>query len=406
MADALSREHAASDLPGILTTSGQCFTTCSVAHPAKTLDFGNEGFTASVTDDHQLIQLTRPDATCGLVYLRGSFPDNPGSILSRSQSREDYDSINFTEDTFGTTILPPKNPNEVELGERKAQGWVNFRWPYSQYELLRRDSETEETEQTGTCEVLSFVSRGTIFQIHRLKWGHGSSVSESDEQGRGGRQSGGHNTVAAAARLRVGGKVRFGCPCSNNNPKKPTADQDSFTVTKRGRYGLHCTSEKYGTRLEIGLSENGAPWHLRPMDGSPAIGDQVVNGPWADLSTEVLVPLPTGEATYLVSTYALRKDGEDDDKDCSPELPPDLECYLGVEWESENMTDRLWTALCSTNYEAAEAVEFCVVGRCVEQILSVTSIPVCPPPGYSGPAQRAMINNIMTPQIADVESAL
>lgn len=382
---------------------GQCFTTCSLAHPATTLDFGDEGFTASLTDGHELVQLTRPDATCGLVYLRGSFPDNVGSILSRAQRRDD--GISFTKDTFGTTILPPQEADEVELGERKAQGWVNFRWPYSQYELYRKD-----TEETGTCEVISFVSRGTIFQINRLKWGHGSSVSESDETGergsRGGRHYREHGSPTAAVRLRVGGRVRFGCPCSNDKPKSPIPEWDRFTVKNSEQSTLDCTSEKYGTRLEVGFSENGIPLKFKNDDGSRMVNDQVIDGPWADVSCEIRVQIPGGEATYFISTYALRKDSEDDDKECSLELPADLQHYLGVHWESEHMTDRLWTALCSTNYEAAEAVEFCVVGRCVEQILGVTSIPVRQPPADRGLPQRAMINNIMTSQIVDVESAL
>ncbi|KAM7206548.1 hypothetical protein V8F20_002674 [Naviculisporaceae sp. PSN 640] len=380
----------------------QCFTTSSVAHPATTLDFGDEGFTASLTDGHELVQLTRPDATCGLVYLRGSFPDGPGSILARSQRRDD--GISFASDTFGTTILPPQETDEVELGERKAQGWVNFRWPYSQYELYRQD-----TEETGTCEVISFVSRDTVFQINRLKWGHGSSVSETIDTGERGSRRGRHDrehySPPAVVRLRVGGKVRFGCPCSNNNPKGPTPESDRFTVRNSGKNTLDCMSEKYGTRLEIGFSDNGVPWNFKSDDGARMVTDQVISGPWADLSSEIRVQIPGGEATYFVSTYALRKDNEDDDKDYSLELPADLQLYLGVHWESEHMTDRLWTALCSTNYEAAEAVEFCVVGRCVEQILSVTSIPVRRPPGDSGLPQRALINNIMTSQIVDVESA-
>ncbi|KAM7213096.1 hypothetical protein V8F06_011519 [Rhypophila decipiens] len=391
----------------------QCFTTCSVTHPAKTLDFGDEGFTASVTDRHELVQLTRPDATCGLVYLRGPFPDNPGSILSRSQSRDD--TVDFTNDTFGTTILAPKEPDEVTLGERKAQGWVNFRWPYSQYELVKKDPSTGEIEGMGTCEVLSFVSRGTVFQINRLKWGHGSSVTNSEETGERPPETSGprpgtsvissDDPAETYGRVRVGGKVRFGCPCSNNNPRTTTPERDMFTIRHRDRNGLHCTSDKYGARLEIGVSENGVPWDFKRDDGARVLNDEAYKRQCADLSCELRVRLLNGEATYLVSTYALRTDKEDEVRNCSLELPPDLESYLGVEWESENMTDRLWTALCSTNYEAAEAVEFCVVGRCVEQILGVTSIPVRQHSSDSGPPQRALINNLMTNQIVDVESA-
>lgn len=303
-------------------------------------------------------------------------------------------------------MLPPDpaSPDGVQLGERKAQGWVNFRWPYSQYELFGQDRNTGKISGTGTCESISFVSRGTVFQINRLKWGHGSSVSDRYDGDVSGGEPGaepepGHGSKSATVRFRVGGKVRFGCPCSNNNPKTP--ENDIFTVTNRGSAGLQCTSDKYNARLEIRLSENGIP---RALQSSGA--HFTVNQQWVDLSSEIEVHIPAGEATYLVSTFALRKDDEDDDKDCSSDLPDDLQDYLGISWGSVSMTDRLWTALCSTNYEAAEAVEFCVVGRCVEQILGVTSIPLRQPPGGPRLSETALISNIMMPQIVHVQSAL
>ena len=327
------------------------------------------------------------------MFLRGFFPDQPGSILSRAQRRDDTGS----KGTFGTRLLPPdpKFPDDVELGERKAQGWVNFRWPYSQYELVRRDPRTGDIVGTGTCEAISFVNQGTFFQINRLKWGHGSSLSEYDSSGAPGQ---GNNS--ATARFRIGGNVRFGCPCSNNDPRG--LENDSFTVTNNTKTGLCCTSTKYETRLEIGLTENGVARALTPRETPNGTPTQ----PWADLSSEVRVNIPVGEATYLVSTYALRNDDEDDDKDCSVELPADLTDYLGVSRESVNMTDRLWTALCAANYEAVDAVEFCIIGRCVEQILGVTSIPVRQPPGRPRVVERALIGNIMTSQFVDVQSAL
>ncbi|KAK3326630.1 hypothetical protein B0H66DRAFT_551399 [Apodospora peruviana] len=373
----------------------QCFTTCELSHPAKSLDFGSEGFTASLTDWHELLQLTRPDATCGLVFLRGPFPDNPGSILSRAQRRDDSGS----KGTFGTRLLPPE-PGfpDVELGERKAQGWVNFRWPYTQHELVRKDPRTGDILGTGSCDSISFVSRGTVFQVNRLKWGHGSSLSEYDLGPAAAAYH--HANNAATARFRVGGRVRFGCPCSNNNG--PIVE-DAFTVTPGPGAGVCCTSKKYQTRLEIGLTENGVPRRLAPRETT---SDGSTKQQWIDLSCEDRIEIPVGDATYLVSSYALRNDAEEgDEADLSTSLPADLEDYLGVSRESLHMTDRLWTAMCAANYEAVEAVEFCIVGRCVEQILGVTSIPVRQPPGGPLSPERALIGNIMTSQYVDVQSA-
>ncbi|KAK3370418.1 hypothetical protein B0H63DRAFT_403053 [Podospora didyma] len=374
----------------------QCFTTCELSRPAKSLDFGSDGFTASLTDWHELLQLTRPDATCGLVFLRGRFPDKAGSILSRAQRRDDTGS----KGTFGTRLLPPDSdfPSDVELGERKAQGWVNFRWPYTQYELLRKDPVSKVITGTGSCETISFASKGTVYQVNRLKWGYGTSLGENEEGN------------VATARFRVGGTVRFGCPCSNTNG---TLDSDVFTVTESTRSpgpGICCMSAKYQTSLEIGLVENGVPQRVTlyaTPDGSTA-------QPWIDLSSEHRVELSVGEAVYLISTYALRNDTEDDAATEDGSLPKDLLDYLGISRGSVHMTDRLWTALCATNYEAVEAVEFCVVGRCVEQILNITSIPVRQPPRTSpanGPEklermpESALIGNIMTGGFVDVQSA-
>jgi hypothetical protein len=101
-----------------------------------------------------------------------------------------------------------------------------------------------------------------------------------------------------------------------------------------------------------------------------------------------------------------------------------LDDHLGISNSSVNMTDRLWTALCSTNYEASEAVEFCVVGRCVEQILCVGAIPFQRPAGSGASSineefsneprvkdlneafETALLCNIITPQYVDVQSAL
>ncbi|AEO64451.1 uncharacterized protein THITE_48161 [Thermothielavioides terrestris NRRL 8126] len=382
-------------------SKGQAFTTCGLSRPAKSLDFGADGFTASLTDTHELLQLTRPDATCGLVFLRGGFPDRADSILSRAQRGDDSD-------TFGTKLLRPEPRSDypdVELGERKAQGWLNFRWPYAQYELVRRHPEKRDIILgTGTCEIVSFVSDGTVFQIHRLKWGRGSSVNDQDDS---------DAANSATARFRVGGRVRFGCPCAQ--AADGPADEDRFATASSG-LALCCTSGRYKTTLVLGVQVHGAPQPLaaRHMDGN-ASGISSRRR-WIDLSSEYRVKIPFGdhEGVCLVSSYALRAAAEDPQAlltvPGSAPLPDRLQDYLGVDRQSVNMTDRLWTALCSANYEAGEAVELCVVGRCVEQILGVTSIPLQKPrqpsnqEGHELP-ELALIGNIMTFQYVDVESA-
>jgi len=320
--------------------------------------------------------------------------------LSRAQRRD-------SEGTFGTKILPPRpGSHDVELGERKAQGWVNFRWPYTQYELIHREPDTSGPLVAGTCESVSFVHNGTVYQVHRLKWGHGSSVSNYSSDLA-------QNTTMTA-RLRIGGIARFGCPCSSSELR---SNVDTFTIQQHTRptdfdgHGLSCTSTKYNTRLEHDVFVHGSPY--RGTARVCRAGTQF-EGRTVDLSDEFTVLLPPGESVYVVSRYALRNEEEDPASASSATMPSsdELQDYLGVSRESVHMTDRLWTALCATNYEAIEAVEFCIVGRTVEQILSVTSVPVRRPkgplPGYEDPGlpQTALIGNIMTYQYVDVQSAL
>ncbi|KAK4221059.1 hypothetical protein QBC38DRAFT_149395 [Podospora fimiseda] len=369
-------------------SKGQSFTTCSSTQPAKSFDFGGDGFTASLTDSHELLQLTQPDPTCGVTFVRGAYPDRAASILSRSQ-QGGYG-------TFGTCLLSGTNDSDVELGERKAQGWINFRWPYAQYELVRRDAKTGAVVDgnSGTCETMSFVRNGVVYQLHRLKWGRGSSLSDSDDAGPNSPFSPGN---VATARFRVGGGIRFSCPCS---AASGCQDSDCFDVSSNAD-GLHCRSSNYQSTLSIGFNENGNLRHLTPIHPLPDTKGKKQAVPWIDLSCEERVTISPGHATYLVSTYAFQHETIDS---IPSELPDDIRDYLGVDRDSLQMTDRLWTALCAANYEAVEAVEFCVVGRCVEQVLGVTSVPIIQNQPQKFP-QTALISNIMTSQYVDVQAA-
>jgi hypothetical protein len=385
-----------------ISLPAQCFTTCAVSNPAKSSDFGADGFTASLTDWHELLQLTAPDKTCGVVFVRGQFPNTPDAILARAQRRDD---TGF-KGTFGTRLEPAEIDTDLELGERRAQGWVNFRWPYTQYTLKRKDDKLDGN--SGTYEEISFVRSGTVFQIIRIKWGSGSSISDLDST---------ETQDNCTVKVKAGGIVRFGCPCSNDT----FAGKDAFklAVADNGNR-VSCVSETYQTRFEIQMSIRGTPDDTGyPLEGRDADGRFNTE---ADVSSMRRLELFIGDPIYIVSSYALRD--ADDERDTVHNASfADLEGYLGISNTSLNMTDRLWTALCSTNYEASEALEFCVVGRCVEQILGVTSIPF-PSPVLGVPSalrhslaetaslepqevfETALISNLMTPQHVDVQSAL
>ena len=92
--------------------------------------------------------------------------------------------------------------------------------------------------------------------------------------------------------------------------------------------------------------------------------------------------------------------------------------YLGVPSDAGKMSDRLWTACLTTNYDAGEAMEFCAIGTAVEQTLCVSSIPMRPITsngelspeltldGIQESKGIALVRNIMVGQYVDLQSTL
>ncbi|PBP23734.1 hypothetical protein BUE80_DR005413 [Diplocarpon rosae] len=367
----------------------QSFATCEVSKSAKSSDFGAAGHTASLTDWHELLQITAPDDICGVVYVRGQFPGTPDAILARAQRRDEYGNNG----AFGLRLQRAESSSTVELGDRLSQGWVNLRWPYTRYDL--RQKEEEGDGSSGTYEQLSFVRDGVLIQAIRLKWGSESSVSDYDFADGPKRKT---------LSFKIGGVVQFGCPCSNRGP----ADDDTFHLDHDA--GLDCVSERYRKGLAMHLFVDGArqdisgPWH--------GVSHDEIKGTEVDTSSTHQVELRDGEPVTIISTYSLRSLDSH-----APGLRmgtfSGLEDYLGTSHTSVNMTDRLWTALCSTNYDDSEAIDVCVIGRCVEQILGVHGVPTRHrEPGdealYSASADAdevALLCNIMTPQFVDVQSS-
>src|SRR5947207_15172671 len=98
-----------------------CYMLLDVSMPCKSLDFGKDGCTGSVTTWHELLQLTAPDDECGVVFVRGDFPDSAESILARAQRRNQ-------KATWGLGIKISENTDYV-VERTPAQGMVNLRWP-------------------------------------------------------------------------------------------------------------------------------------------------------------------------------------------------------------------------------------------------------------------------------------
>jgi hypothetical protein len=360
-----------------------------------------------LTDWHELLQLTAPDKDCGIVFVRGSFPNTPDAILSRAQRRDDTGN----KGTFGLHIIPESAAGDVglsqddegaptgyRLGARRAQGLANFRWPYMQYELKRK-GWTEM--RGGTYEVVSFVKDGTMFQIIRLTPGR------LTKKGPGRYARPVHDTQQI--KFRVGGQVQFGCPCSNGADQSSTKDFNMKSLN--GGLQLIYDSKEYKHRLEIQVFINGE--------------QQVILANETSSAGILEVKVSNDEPTIVVSTYTLRDLSYSYPKsDTYPMIPmlssTKVEDYLGVSNISVEMTDKLWLASLTTQFDAIETIELCAVAKYVELILGVTSVPIpCSNPvasshlpDHTAPADFknalgiALICNIMTSQYVDLESSL
>jgi hypothetical protein len=247
-----------------------------------------------------------------------------------------------------------------------------------------------------------------------VKWGHGSSLSDYSESA----DAQGKQTI----KFKTGGVIQFGCLCSNGGP----ANEDTFDLKAGNGTGtaLSCTSKRYNKRLSMQLFVNGS--QQRIGESIHDLGDEEVRCTEVDTAAMHRVELTVGDPTYIVSTYKLQ-DANKPLSHVNSTSFGSLDEYLGISITSINMTDRIWTAICSTNYEASEAIESCVVGRCVigrcvEQILCVAAIPF--QQGVRSGAistnketqvecidtreahEIALLCNIIAPQHVDVQSAL
>jgi hypothetical protein len=209
--------------------------------------------------------------------------------------------------------------------------------------------------------------------------------------------------------FRIGGKIQFGCPCSNGIEQSSTKDF-RFRSIDNG-YRLVYESIDYHHHLEIQVF----------IDDKQAL----ISADEAKFSGKVKVTISNMDPTIIVTTYTLRN---------VKNLPPDLEHYpmkpnvssgeiekyLGISNESDVLTDKLWLASLTTQFDAVETLEICAVARYTEQILGVCSVPIVAPTpvsessystniidtDFKKPLGIALVRNIVTTQYVDLGSTL
>lgn len=161
-----SRSHKVTRGFGWLDTidGDNCFMPLDPTNttPTKSLDFGRDGVTGSLSAWHELLQITAPDDECGVVFVRGDFPDNPDSILARAQRRNQRGG-------FGVEVRIDENSPYV-LERTAAQGLINMRWPYGRFNFVFQDQTRKPPEPVvfAHMSICSFLMDQTVYQILRV----------------------------------------------------------------------------------------------------------------------------------------------------------------------------------------------------------------------------------------------
>ena len=155
----------------ILVPTAYCYTSHVWSRAGTTVDLGKDGFTASVSDWHYLLQITAPHPSSGLVYARGDYPDRSSSILARAQDKDGRGSWGFR----------ISHTSEIMTEDCISQGLLNYRWPYMAYDLKlkqvpkmdgARDTGLDDSDlAAGTLHNCSFVKDGTVYQISVIRIG-------------------------------------------------------------------------------------------------------------------------------------------------------------------------------------------------------------------------------------------
>ncbi|KAK1753903.1 hypothetical protein QBC47DRAFT_461906 [Echria macrotheca] len=383
--------------------------------PIKTLDFGTNGYTASLSVPHDLLQLTYPHPKYGLCYIRGAFTDDADSILAQMKRHDHGAGFGLRLYISGTTLVATP-----------AQGFINLRWPCAIYNFVRRTDLGPVNVASQT--ICSFSAQDTIYQIARIL---PTDLTTEDSPSKASSSSeSGHELV-----VDLGGQVRFGsfaCPLSGQHQVQPKfGEPDEFDhvwVDESAPYVAVYESYTYATQLELRLWVNDAPMRLKIQDHKPAS-----TGPTASASElnkhlrHVYIQLRRdfeSQPTTVVASWRIADiSGEAPDRSIPRPSNERIKAALGMShpWESRwsndgNPTLMAWEhALRSfASYPIAPrlgALAINSIVRTVESIMGVLSISLPDPMSTKDkssferfPLIGPLLKNTMMPPVVDLES--
>jgi hypothetical protein len=353
-----------------------CYMTLDASSPSKSLDFGSDGCTGSVTTWHELLQVTAPDDECGVVFVRGDFPDSAESILARAQRRNQ-------KGTWGLGIRICEETDYV-LESTPAQGMINLRWPCTRLNFVQKD-RLFGSITFASYTICSFVKDQTLYQIARIPPSNlpGSAPSI------GNSSRGGSTMSALKLDIDVGGMVRFGCCSSNRGASggRPAPFYDNYTFIEpengKSTYTLACASDCHERRLEIRLWVNREPVKLERHLCTEARlcytdSDNQLEYPHEVVGLHAIhhFSMVEEKPINIVASFSLVKSSTPIVFDAFDVIKSaDVQKYLGVSDISISAPYRLWSSVLG-QAPGPEAFELNVIGRSVEQILGVSSVPV------------------------------
>lgn len=334
---------------------------------SRSLDFGSNGFTASLNIGHEILQVTAPDSRYGIVHARGSYADNPDAILARAQRSVGGKS------TFGLKW----SGDDVHTFRRtriEYHGLLNFRWPYKRHTLFCPGTTL------GTVSSLSFLKDEMVYQILRFEPGKllppppPSMVPVSERL-----------ASLAPPPLPPQHLPKSWLPNPSEPPRNPWDYNIEIKIGGTVRLEpnpypiVHCAPvvehrDKAISYLQDKISSQYFPGHVLRLTF-----ELFINGQKEDLTLESLPPrsdsgeidltvekafrLEPGKPTVVVGRTSI---GSAAQLSFNIPLPTDDELaeYLGTTNKSENATDRVWGSRIDLNADIDDD-DFCTSAACL-----------------------------------------
>jgi hypothetical protein len=325
--------------------------------PSKSLDLGQDGYTGSLTAWHELLQITAPDPSRGLLYVRGDFPDDANSILARAQRRNPQGTWGLKPDTDDDDKLQLQGPSQ--------NGFINLRWPCAQFSL------DCDGYQDGTYTTCSFLKDGTLYQVIRIVPGKRSTElqdsTKPEPQPLGSRK----------LKLVLGGRMIMKRPMIRDDLKPEVKDTEyaKYYTGQTKTLSFRSCSHDSSLALRLWIDRQQIDLKAESLPEKPGTVDMV--------STHE-VELVEDTPKVIIATFSLFHSHSDEihDEIIKNGLPNFMKSstaqdYMGVSDSSKNAAYRLWKQILPREgNNRSNEFEVNTVGRSVEEILCVSSLPV------------------------------